>query len=153
MIYTAATVAAVVATATIVDKVNESVKEQERKDNQRNHLVYQLIDKNDNGKVKYVGRTINENARKQFHKKTKPNLKFEVQRYNLTKAEARGLEQVLIIQRHVKQELGGLNKINGISPNNPRLGIYMRAALPIAKDLLGAEALDEALYWMHERWR
>ena len=153
LIYTAATVAAVVATATIVDKIAETVKEQEKRDNQRNHLVYQLIDKADNDKVKYVGRTVNENARKTFHQKTKPNLEFEVQRYNLTKAEARGLEQVLIIQHHVKQEFGGLNRINGISPNNPRLGIYMRAALPIAKDLLGAEALDEALYWMHERWR
>ena len=41
-----------------------------------------------------------------------------------------------------------------IEPRSRKKNLYFKEyRRTIAKDLLGAEALEEALYWMHERWR
>lgn len=143
-LYAVATYATVIATNKVIKKVENKPKREEK-----SHTVYEL--RNNNSKeVVYVGRTVNRNAREAYHKKTKPGNKFEVVKEGLTKEEARGLEQILIIQYSTKEQL---NKINGINPNNRNLGVYMRAGGKIAIDLLKSELRDEALYWMYEKWR
>ena len=81
---------------------------------------------------------------------TKQNLVFQEVATGLTRQEARGLEQILIIEYATMNEL---NKINGISPNNRNLGTYMIAGGNFARQYLGNIIHDEALYWMYEKWR
>ena len=143
-LYAVATYATVIATNKVIKKVENKPKREEK-----SHTVYELK-KEKSEKIVYVGRTVNKDARKAYHQKTKPGNEFIVVKEGLTKEEARGLEQILIIQYSTKEQL---NKINGINPNNRNLGVYMRAGGKIAIDLLKSELRDEALYWMYEKWR
>ena len=131
-----------------VDNVKSKPKP---KKEERNHTVYKLVTK-ETKKVKYVGRTTDIEARKSQHKKDpfKKDLEFQVEVSGLTREEARGLEQILIINYATKNEL---NKINGISPNNRKIGTYMRAGGKIAMQYLKNIVVDEALYWMYDKWR
>jgi len=77
------------------------------------------------GNVMRTGRT-NNLARRELEHARDPNLKdftFEVQQRTDVRSEQRGLEQML----HDKYS-PPLNKINPISPTNPRLQEYMDAA-------------------------
>jgi len=68
----------------------------------------------------------NDLARRELDHARDPNLKdlsFEVQHRTDVRAEQRGLEQMLHDQYDPP-----LNKINPISPRNPRLNEYMDAA-------------------------
>ena len=137
-------VAATVATfagLAAADKVATEVKKSTKKE-KKNNTVYRLRNKTTK-KVEYVGRTVNITARKNYHKTTKPNHEFEVIATNLTRKEARGLEQIYIIEYSTKNYL---NKINGISPKNKKLELYMEAGRTVAK-ALGNIVSDEALYW------
>lgn len=136
---TVATVA-IVAAAVVVEDV---VKEVEQKNNEENHIVYKLIDKKDNKKVKYVGRTKNEEARKRVHKKIHPDLTFVRIERGLTKEQARGLEQMYMIEYHTRNYY---NKINGISPKNKKLDIYMEAGRQFLH-YVGNILSNEAMYW------
>ena len=61
---------------------------------------------------------------------------------------------------HERSEMEGSHKMEleflifRIEPRSRKKNLYFKEyRRTIAKDLLGAEALEEALYWMHERWR
>lgn len=93
------------------------------------HTVYTL--KDSAGVVQYVGRTTNPEKRKIAHRNNpfKANLEFYIEKDNLTKPEARGLEQYLIMHYATLNRNNPMNnQINGISRNNPKYSIYMNAA-------------------------
>ena len=136
----AATIATVVGIA-VADKAVKNVKNSTKKED-KNNTVYRLRNKNTK-KIEYVGRTKNKTARENFHKRTKPDYTFEIIATNLTRKEARGLEQIYIIEYSTKNYL---NKINGISPKNKNLELYMEAGRTVVK-ALGNVVSDEALYW------
>ena len=135
--------------AAIADDINNVKDKIEEKKNAKSHTVYQLRN-NTNQEIEYVGRTVDLPSRERYHKQTKPNHTLEVIKSNLTQKEARGLEQIAIIQYSTKN---ALNKINGISPNNKNLGLYMRAAQDVARQYFKNTIHNEALYWMYEKWR
>ena len=91
------------------------------------------------------GRTCNVNARRNAHKRdpSKSSLRFEIIKSNLTYAQARGLEQIAMTHYNTR---AFLNRINGISPKNKRLNIYMEAGRQVAH-YLGNRISNEALYW------
>ncbi len=122
--------------------VGNYIDQQLRKDEERNHTVYQL--RNDNsGQIVYVGRTTNLEARKEQHRKTKPGNTLEIIADNLTRKEARGIEQIYMVEYNTR---AFLNKINGISPNNKKIKIYMEAGRQMIY-YLGNNVSNEALYW------
>jgi len=94
-----------------------------------NQTVYALIDVEQN--VQYIGRTTSETARKIAHRANpaRKNLSFVPLVRNLTYFEARGLEQILMLSCHTINASNEMNnQINGISPMNPSLNVYMSAA-------------------------
>ena len=81
--------------------------------------------------VQYVGRTTNPEKRKIAHRNNpfKANLEFYIEKDNLTKPEARGLEQYLIMYYSTLNRNNPMNnQINGIARNNRKYNIYMNAA-------------------------
>ena len=143
---TVATGAMIVAGASTVAAVTSAVAEKSRqKKMQGNHTVYRLTDPNDGGKTKYVGRTVNAAARKNVHANdpSKAGLVFEPIKTGLNYYQARGLEQIAMLEYNTKSYL---NKINGISPNNRNLGIYMAAGRQFAH-YIGNQISNEILYW------
>ena len=65
----------------------------------------------------------------------------------LTKIEARGLEQIMMLHCHTLNTANDIsNQINGISPNNKRLEIYMKAARGIAR-YIDNQISNEFLDW------
>jgi hypothetical protein len=82
------------------------------------------------GNVQRTGRSKDLDARRRAHAnhpETK-DLDFEIDRRTDVYAEQRGREQI-IYDAHPEAllENGGLNKIRGISPTNPRLQEYLEA--------------------------
>lgn len=141
-VYTVATVATVYATSTAIEAITDYAKKQEAKRNEKSHTVYRL--RNDETKqIDYVGRTVNPKAREENHKKTKPGHTFEIIATGLTRKEARGIEQIYMVEYNTRSLL---NKINGISPNNINIEIYMQAGRQ-ALNYLGNVVSNEALYW------
>lgn len=128
---------AAAATAKVAENVSEKLS-------RREHTVYKLVD--DTGKTQYVGRTKNATARKNAHNaegsKT-AGLNFKPIATDLTYFEARGLEQIAMLEYNTKNFL---NSVNGISPNNPRRDIYMAAGRQLAH-YVGNEISNEILYW------
>lgn len=115
--------------ATAVENVKEKVqdKTKNKKDPERNHKVYVLVNKQN--QVKYVGRTKNSpQKRESEHHKVEGRedlKKLVVIAKNLTRNEARGLEEALIFgfdTYHPKEK--GYNQIHGISPTNPKRLYY-----------------------------
>lgn len=142
VIYTVVTVSSIVSVAVAAETVVEYVKEQEIKSNEKGHTVYQL--RNDaTGQIDYVGRTVNPKVRENNHKKMKPGHSFEVIASGLTREEARGIEQIYMVEYNTRSLL---NKINGINPNNIKKEIYMEAGRQ-ALNFLGNVLSNEALYW------
>ena len=135
--YVSAKVACVAASAAIASKAYESMP--------RNHTVYKLTDPNDGNKVKYVGRTKNVSNRKQAHKRdsSKSGLNFIEIRSDLNYFEARGLEQIAMLEYNTKEYL---NRINGISPKNKMLGVYMEAGRQFST-YVENQISNEILYW------
>lgn len=142
IVYTIATVVTAITATAATEAAVDYVKEQEVKRNQKSHTVYQLRNE-DTKQIDYVGRTVNPTTRKKNHQKTKPNHSFEVIATGLTREEARGVEQIYMIEYNTKSLL---NRINGINPNNIKREIYMEAGRQIIK-YLGNVVSNEALYW------
>ena len=115
--------------------------------NNTDHTVYKLVDPTTN-EIKYVGRTVNPTARKQAHAldPDKKGLSFVTIKSGLNYYEARGLEQIAMLTYSTKN---ALNRINGISPNNPRLEDYMAAGRDVA-NYVGNQISNEILYWSGE---
>ena len=123
--------------------VGNYIDQQRRKEKERNHTVYRLRNEATH-EIVYIGRTTNTKARENVHKKTKPGNNFEVIANNLTRREARGMEQYYIIKENTKNYL---NKINGISPNNGSVGLYMKEGAKAIIRSFGNIVEDEILYW------
>lgn len=131
------TVGAAAATAKAVEVVSDKLT-------RREHTVYKLTDESKT--TKYVGRTKNPGARERAHNsdgsKT-AGLDFTSIASNLTYFEARGLEQIAMLEYNTKSYL---NSVNGISPNNPRRDIYMEAGRQFS-NYVGNKISNEILYW------
>ena len=65
----------------------------------------------------------------------------------MTYEEARGLEQTAMLYYHTLKTAKGLNKINGISPSNKRVKIYMEEAKGVAGYITN-QISNEILDWM-----
>ncbi|MEQ8156790.1 MAG: hypothetical protein ABRQ25_18255 [Clostridiaceae bacterium] len=132
---------AAAATAKAAEKVSDKLS-------RREHTVYKLVDQS-TGQTKYVGRTKNPTAREKAHNsegsKTS-GLKFTPIASNLTYFEARGLEQLAMLQCHTHVSEGGLNSIWGISSKNPRGVKYSLAGL----DYLNNQVSNEVLCWTEQ---
>lgn len=114
---------------------------------QHSNTVYRLVDSS--GQTQYVGRTTNVEARKAAHKQNpyRKDLKFVVIDDSLNYNQARGLEQIAMLKYHTINTANRMNnQINGISPLNKSLGIYMEAGRGVA-GYLGNQISNEILYW------
>ncbi len=132
--------AAAALTVATVEKSNE-------RKNRKNNTVYRLVDSC--RQTQYVGRTTNVDARKNAHKQNpdRANLQFEVIASDLNYYEARGLEQLAMLECHTINTANRMNnQINGISPSNKSLGIYMEAGRGVA-GYLGNQISNDILYW------
>ena len=112
-----------------------------------NHTVYKLVD--GSGNAQYVGRTTNLPAREKAHK-ANPNragLDLQIIKDGLSYEAARGVEQTYMLYYHTINTSNAMNnQINGISPNNKKIGVYITAA----KGALGYtwnQVSNEILYW------
>ena len=112
-----------------------------------NHTVYKLVD--GSGNAQYVGRTTNLPAREKAHK-ANPNragLDLQIIKDGLSYEAARGVEQTYMLYYHTINTSNEMNnQINGISPNNKKIGVYITAA----KGALGYtwnQVSNEILYW------
>lgn len=135
---------AVSAGRSAVSAVSDALTKQKAK---RNNTVYRLVDAD--GQVQYVGRTTNVEARKAAHQRNpnRSSLKFEIIAPGLSYYEARGLEQIAMIEYHtINAKNRTNNQINGISPSNKLLVIYMEAGRGVAA-YLENQISNEALYW------
>ena len=140
----AATVVASVSTAAAAaSSVYEKTSERKLR---TNNTVYKLVDRN--GTAQYVGRTTNLKAREAAHKNNpyRKDLKLEVIASGLN-YQARGLEQIAMLEYHTINTANRMNnQINGISPFNRRLSLYMaagRGALGYGENQIS----NEILYW------
>ena len=121
-------------------------KSHERKMRQ-NNTVYMLVD--EKNKTQYVGRTTNVEAREKAHRQNsyRKHLHLEIIASNLNYYEARGLEQIAMLEYHTINTTNRMNnQINGISPFNKSLGIYMEVGRGVA-GYLGNQISNEILYW------
>ena len=112
--------------------------------NANNYIVYQLID-GETGKVEYVGRTQNIDAREKAHKANpfRGHLKMNIIHSNLTWEEARGLEQHYMMLYHTLNSANKMNnQINGISPKNKNIQVYNDAALRYLENLINDSILN-----------
>ena len=111
------------------------------------YSVYILVDPNDNGKPKYVGRTRNTNARETAHKANpfRSHLDFEVVADGLSYEQARGLEQKLIDELYTLNKGNKeYNQINGISRSNPNFLLYMSTVIKLIEN----RTTNEILNWL-----
>ena len=109
------------ALVSIASNIRDSISR--KKQEKRENTVYKLVDGN---KIVYVGRTKNPKQRELAHQRDpiKRNYEFEKIEENMTLQEARAVEQMYMIEYNTKNYL---NKLNGISPKNPKLNIYTEA--------------------------
>ncbi|MBI9010208.1 MAG: RHS repeat-associated core domain-containing protein [Tenericutes bacterium] len=124
--------AGVAITAGLLALTAEQAETQTRNNNNgKTYLIYGLYN-NATNQFDYIGRTTEKNrANREAAHKQNPNraaLEFKVIASGLTYAEARGLEQLLMIGAHTINAANKSNNlINGISPVNKNLNIYMDA--------------------------
>lgn len=93
-----------------------------------NNSVYTL---NDINGVQYVGRTtqIQQTINRHNSNPARTGLSLNVVGSNLSRTQARGLEQMLIMQcRTLNKNNPKNNQINGVSPYNPNYSVYWDAA-------------------------
>lgn len=90
-------------------------------------------------------------AREEAHAQNpyRKDLRLEVIATNLTYEEARGLEQIAMLECHTLNPGNYMNnQINGISPFNPRLSYYMDAGRNVAIRYWENQISNEILYWI-----
>jgi hypothetical protein len=135
-IYAMATAGAAVAGSKAADSVERKL--------QPNHTVYKLVDSS--GKTQYVGRTVYPDARAKAHEADpdKAGLTFEPIASGLNYYQARGMEQIGMLEYTT---LNYKNKINGISPNNRNIGVYMAAGRGPALQYISNQISNEILNW------
>ena len=137
-------VAGVSTAAAVTSAVTEKAVEKSAK---QNNSVYVL--KDDTGTVQYVGRTTDVAKRAKAHEANpaRAGLELEVIQPNLNYVQARAVEQAAMAYYHTINTANKMNnQINGISPFNPKLGIYKEAAV----GMLGYtwnQVSNEILYW------
>lgn len=145
---TVATGAMIVAGVSTAAAVTSAAAEKSyQKKMQPNNTVYRLVDSG--GQTQYVGRTTNVAAREEAHRKnpSRKDLTMEIIAPNLNYFEARGLEQIAMLECHTINTANRMNnQINGISPFNRSLGAYMEAGRGVA-GYLGNQISNEILYW------
>ena len=96
-----------------------------------------------------LGRTTDVAKRTKAHEANpaRAGLELEVIQPNLNYVQARAIEQAAMAYYHTKNTANKMNnQINGISPFNPKLGIYKEAAV----GMLGYawnQVSNEILYW------
>ncbi len=141
----AATAGKVALAATGAAAISKAVENKYEKRMQPNYTVYRLVDYNDGGKTKYVGRTVNVAARQNAHANdpSKAGLSFEPIASGLNYYQARGLEQIAMLEYNTRS---ALNRINGISPQNRNLNAYMAAGRDVAH-YIDNQISNEILYW------
>lgn len=97
----------------------------------------------------HVGRTTDVAKRTKAHKANpaRAGLKLEIIQPNLNYVQARAVEQAAMAYYHTINTANKMNnQINGISPFNPKLGVYKEAAV----GMLGYtwnQVSNEILYW------
>ena len=114
----------------------------------RNHTVYGLQDPS-TGKIEYVGRTTNPAKRAAAHKNNvaRQHLEMVPLATGLNEIEARGVEQIQMLAHHTINTANRMNnQINGISPFNSKLAVYMEAGRG-ALSYLENQISNEILYW------
>lgn len=114
----------------------------------RNHTVYGLVDSN--GNTQYVGRTTNLEKRENAHANNpqRSHLNFVPIATGLNAIEARGVEQIQMMYHHTVNTSNKMNnQINGISPRNPNLSMYMEAGRGVLS-YLENKISNEILYWL-----
>ena len=114
-----------------IPKTNTKPKKEKKKedDDERIHNVYLL--KEPSGKVIYVGRTKDLERREKQHERNpyRAHLTFVPDKRNLTRDEARGVEQALIIKhKTLNRSNKAANQINGVRWDQQRY--YIKLALP-----------------------
>jgi len=112
--------------------------------------VYRLVDVS-TGITEYVGRTKDVNARRNAHSadKKRGHLRFVIiaPPPELSYNSMRGLEQAMMLQYKTIKTVNKMNnQINGISPNNKSITIYMEALRGIA-EYLENQISNEYLNW------
>ena len=109
--------------------IREIVATAKKKNSSETYSVYFLQD--EAGIVRYVGRVKDRgyDARMAHHKRTR-KLEPKLRISGLTYVEARGLEEIGIIECHTLNALNPKNnQIHGISPRNERIDEYLTAAM------------------------
>ena len=114
----------------------------------RNHTVYGLQDPS-TGKIEYVGRTTDPAKRAAAHKSNtaRQHLEMVPLATGLNAIEARGVEQIQMLAHHTINTANKMNnQINGISPFNEKIKVYMKAGRG-ALSYLENQISNEILYW------
>ena len=138
----------------LITMANEWVKSQGQNNNDRNQSVYVLRDAEKN--VVYVGRTNNLTIRRNQHKldPSKSSLEMKEVESGLTREEARGYEQILMMH-YITKEQGNYmkNQINGIAHGNIRaMGYFFSAVVNGASKYLSNSISDQILNWREGNW-
>ena len=113
----------------------------------RNYTVYGLVDSN--GNTQYVGGTTNPEKRENAHANNpqRSHLNFVPIATGLNAIEARGVEQIQMMYHHTVNTSNKMNnQVNGISPRNPNLSMYMEAGRGVLS-YLENKISNEILYW------
>ena len=113
----------------------------------KNHTVYVLQDPSA-GKIEYVGRTTDPAKRAAAHKSNaaRQHLEMVPLATGLNAIETRGVEQIQMLEHHTINTANKMNnQINGISPFNRKLGVYMEAGRG-ALSYLENQISNEILY-------
>ena len=113
----------------VVEGVTGLVEAIEEKRTAQEYTVYKLVDSTET--AQYVGRTKDLKARKAAHERNpdRAELTLVIIKDNLTMEEARGLEQYYMNYYHTLNRDNAMNnQINGISPKNKKIKIYINAA-------------------------
>ena len=108
------------------------------------YTVYGLMNPETN-MIEYVGRTKSVIDRKIAHgnSDTRGHLEFVILKDNLTRAQARGLEQYYMLVYHTINASNPVNnQINGISLKNPKLNIYSKAVFDYFENQISNDFLN-----------
>ena len=133
------------ATKSVVKAVSKTVQ----RATEKKHVVYHLVDKNNNNNVEYVGRTCHVSKRKNAHEnnESRSHLTMVVVASNLNYAEARALEQISMMYHHTINTANAMNnQINGISPKSDFWGSIVALGMGTLK-YVENKITNEILWW------
>ena len=141
------TIAAAVTIGVVVGGIAQAVKTTSNT-SPKSYTVYALTDSGDN--VQYIGRTSNPSVREAAHGSDpyRMHLDFTVLHSGLDYNTARGLEQAYMLYHHTLNTFNKMNnQINGISPINPKISIYVDAAKDFLNNYGGNQISNALLCW------